>query len=145
MQKIIYPVLLIVILLTSCQKSDDNDDLIISAGFACGWGTGVDSLDISKSEIQYVYYVPAESMQPKIKGSRSITETEWYEITSAVKIDEFLKLDYNSCNICVDGCDEWISIQSDQISHSIRFSKGLKIENLEKLQNIIASIRSEFN
>ena len=145
MQNIIYTVLFVVILLTSCQKSDENDNLVISAGFACGWGTGADSIDISKSEIQYVYYVPAESMLPKIKGRRSITESEWYDIKSAIKIDEFLKLDYNSCNICVDGCDEWIAIQNDQISHSIRYSKGLKIENLEKLQSVIASIRSEFN
>ena len=124
---------------------DDNPNLIIKAGFACGWGLGEDSLKISRSEIKYIYYVPAESLQPKIKETRDVTESEWLEIENAVNIDAFLKLNYNSCNICVDGCDEWISIQSDRVNHSIRYSKGLQIESIEKLQNIIAQIKSEFH
>jgi len=129
----------------SCKKSDVSSNLNIHAGFECGWGSGTDTLDISKSSIRYVYYVPAKSPLPQINKTRSVPDSEWLEILNAVNIDEFVKLDYNSCNICVDGCDEWISVQNDQISHKIRFAKGLKIDAIDKLQNKLTQLRSEFS
>lgn len=131
--------------LVSCKRSDENSNLTIEAGFVCGWGSGTDSLDISKSLIKYVYYVPGKSLLPQISISRSVPNSEWVEILNTVNIDDFVKLDYNSCNICVDGCDEWISIQNDQISHKIRFSKGQQIDAIGKLQTKLAQLRSEFS
>lgn len=134
----------------SCRKADNipipNDDssLKINAGFYCGWGAGADSLYISKSSIKYLYFVPSESMQPKINKSRSVSDTEWVSILNSVNLDDFLKLNYNSCNICVDGCDEWISIHTDHTFHQIRFTMGLRIDTIVKLQNKIAQLRSEF-
>ena len=131
------------VFLFSCKKPDDS--LVIKAGFACGWGAGEDSLEISNLEIKYVYYVPVESAQPKINESRAITKSEWDEIEDAININKFRKLDYNTCNICVDGCDEWISMQGDDINHQIRFSKGQQIEDISKLQEIIWRIKAEFH
>jgi hypothetical protein len=137
--------------LVGCKKSEnnfsskDNSSLKIIAGFMCGWGTGEDSLYISKTSIKYVYYFPATSMLPQINKTRSVQDTEWVNIVNSIDLNEFVKLNYNSCNICVDGCDEWISIQTNQVSHQIRFSKGIKIDSIYKLQNKIAQLRSEFN
>ena len=111
----------------------------------CGWGAGEDSLYISNTIIKYVYYVPANSNLPKIKKTRFTTAAEWDSIVNSVNFNYFLKLNYNSCAICVDGCDEWIAIQNDQISHQIRFGLGGKIDSLDKLQNILSQLRSEFN
>jgi hypothetical protein len=134
------------IVLSDCQKKEltPTSDLIIKAGFMCGWGTGEDSIEISQSNIKYVYYIPAQSPVPVINKSRSVTESEWREIVNDVNIDDFLRLQYQSCNICVDGCDEWISIKDDRISHNIRFGKGSQIDTISRLQNKLAELRAEF-
>jgi hypothetical protein len=51
---------------------------------------------------------------------------------------------YNACNICVDGCDEWISIKNNSVSHQIRFGLGQKIDSKKPLQDLLAELRSEF-
>lgn len=135
---------------SSCNKSEDLDlnqedsSLVLKAGFACGWGTGEDSLIISSKIIKYVYSVPAKSHVPEINETRSTTSTDWKNIINAINLRNFLKLNYNSCNICVDGCDEWISIKNDSIYHQIRFGLGLNIDSIKPLQDLLTQFRSEF-
>lgn len=100
---------------------------------------------ISKTTIKYVYSIPAKSREPIIYKTRATTDIEWSGILNDINLDDFVKLNYQSCNICVDGCDEWISIKDDQISHEIRFSKGLNIDSISKLQNRLAQLRAGFN
>ena len=128
-----------------CEKTTDNSDLMLKAGFNCGFGSGTDSLAISKTNINYVYYVPAQSQIPLIKISRNVTDSEWTEILNDINIGDFAKLNYNSSDISMDGCDEWIYIQDDKISHEIRYSKGLKIQTISKLQAKLVQYRTEFN
>ena len=133
--------------LLNCKKSPmtPNSDLIIRAGFMCGWGSGEDSLVISQTKIKYVYSIPAQSAIPIKNKSRPVSESEWAEILKDVDLDNFLKLNYQSCNICFDGCDEWITIQDDKISHNIRFGKGSQIDTISRLQNKLAELRAEFS
>jgi len=142
-----YLLLITFFVLLGCKKTEltPNSDLIIKAGFMCGWGSGEDSLEISQSEIKYVYYIPAQSRVPIINKTRSVSESEWTEILNIVNLDNFVKLNYQSCNICVDGCDEWISIEDDKISHNIRIGKGYQIDTINKLQNKLAELRAEFS
>lgn len=132
------------IALTDTSKST-NSCLIIRAGFICGWGTGTDSLEISRTEIKYVYYIPSKSYVPIINKTRSISDEEWKEIVNDIDTESFLGLDYQSCNVCVDGCDEWIFIQNGKLSHKITFGKGLEISTISKLQSKLAELRTEFN
>jgi hypothetical protein len=99
---------------------------------------------ITKETIKYVYFIPAISKEPVINKSRAVSETEWTEIQNDFNLDDFVKLNYQSCNICLDGCDEWISIKKNQISHEIRFAKGLNINTISKLQERLARLRIEF-
>jgi hypothetical protein len=137
--------------LLTCNKQEDNTtikenpSLIIKAGFMCGWGSGEDSLIISSTMIKYVYSVPAKSLVPEINKTRPTTTTEWKTILNSININNFINLNYNSCNVCVDGCDEWISIKNDSISHQIRFGLGFKIDSIRQLQNILSQLRSEFS
>jgi hypothetical protein len=137
------------ILLICCKKTDsnpiDNTELIIKAGYVCGWGTGTDSIEISESGIKYVYYIPSISQQPKISKTRPISDVEWSEILGEVNMDDFVKLKYQTCNVCVDGCDEWIYIQKDKITHKITFGQGLKIDTISKLQDKLSQLKKEFN
>jgi hypothetical protein len=110
--------LLLIILFSFCvvtciKKEDnptskDNAALVIKAGYMCGWGSGQDSLIISSKMIQYVYSVPANSQIPEVNKARPTTPAEWNNILNSINFNNFLNLHYNSCNICVDGCDEWI-------------------------------------
>lgn len=143
-------IILIPICLIACNKTNDNPmikenpSLVIKAGFMCGWGSGEDSLIISSTVIKYVYSVPAKSNISEILKTRHTTTTEWNDILNSVNISNFLNLNFNSCNICVDGCDEWISIKNDSISHQIRFGLGFKIDSIKPLQDILSQLRSEF-
>jgi hypothetical protein len=141
------PVFIIILAIVSvdCKKTDDIIGLKIDAGYACGWGAGQDSIEISRDLVTYIFYIPSKSLLPVIKTSRSITGSEWNEITGSFNLAEFTRLKYNECNICVDGCDEWISVKNSQLSHSIRYSKGLVIADVSQLQKILADFRSEFN
>jgi len=131
---------------TVLTESDQTIDsgLIIKAGFVCGWGSGTDSLEISQTTIKYEYYIPAQSYVPIINKSRSVSDNEWKEIVNAINIDGFFRLNYQSCNVCVDGCDEWIFIQNGKVSHKITFGKGLEIDTISKLQNKLTELRREF-
>jgi hypothetical protein len=137
--------LILFCLLSSCKKSEHNSDMLIKAGFICGWGSGTDSLEISQTGIKYSYYIPSKSNLPIIVKTRSVSENEWVEILSDVDIDTFMRLNYQSCNVCFDGCDEWITIRNDHISHMIRFAKDLKIDSISGLQNKLTELRAEFN
>jgi hypothetical protein len=141
------------VVLLSCIKTDlnigshkaDSSGLTVKAGFVCGWGSGTDSLEISNVEIKYSYYVPSSSSEAVIRKSRSVSEVEWTEILNAVNKAEFAKLDYQTCNVCFDGCDEWISVEQDTYSHKITFGKGSSIETISNLQSKLADLRAEFN
>jgi hypothetical protein len=121
-----------------------NSEMNITAGFVCGWGSGMDSINISRKSITYRYWVPATSPDPVINKTRPVTESEWTEISSFINLTEFLNLDYQSCNVCFDGCDEWISVQNENISHKITFEKGMEIKDISKFQAKLASLRDEF-
>lgn len=147
MKPIAFFILTVLFCFSGCRKSElkPGSELIIKAGFACGWGSGEDSLEISKTTIRYVYYIPAKFREPVINITRPVTDSEWTEVLNDINLDDFVKLNYQSCNICVDGCDEWISIKGDQVSHEIRFAKGLNIDPIGKFQNKLAQLRAEFN
>ncbi len=146
-------VLIVFLTFVSCGKTvvksdfqqSSNSNLVIKAGFTCGWGSGDESIEISKTSIKYIYSVPAKSQQPLINKTRSVPNSEWSEILNDVNIDTFFKLNYQTCNVCFDGCDEWIIIISNNISHEIRFTKGLKIDSISKIQNKLSQLRKEFN
>ncbi|MFD2287108.1 hypothetical protein GJU39_10695 [Pedobacter petrophilus] len=136
-----------ILLIFSCKTTQINKinhaDLVIKAGFICGWGSGQDSLEISSRAIKYTYATPRTS-SAKIKKTRSVSNSEWDEIVNAVNVDDFQKLNYQTCNVCFDGCDEWISIEKNNFSHKITFTKGTKIDSISKLQVKLEQLREEF-
>lgn len=150
MKKILFSILTIVaILLTGCEESEtnnrDNSKLVIKAGSICGWGSGTDTIEISHKSVKYVSYIPRLSNQPQVSKIRTLDNDEWSEILSVVNFDDFAKLNYNTCNVCFDGCDEWILLKNDNTSHKITYTKGEKIDTITKLQVKLAQLRTEFN
>jgi hypothetical protein len=144
------PILLVIVLLifVSCNDPNsspsNNSDLIIKAGFICGWGSGTDTIVISKSMISYVYYIPKKSNIPQIIKTRDFSDSEWNDILNCINYDKFTKLKYNECNYCFDGCDDWILIENNQLSHKITYAQGKFIDTISKLQIKIEELRNEF-
>jgi hypothetical protein len=143
-------ILLSLIVLFSCEKAGHeivkaDGDVILEAGYACGWGAGEDSLVITQTQVKYLYYVPQKSSHAVIETTRAITSSELTEIKNAIDMPTFNNLDFNTCNICFDGCDEWITLYEGDVSHKIRYSYGQQIESIAKLQGIIARIKAEFH
>ena len=149
MRKTLFVFVSITLIVFGCKKTDsnqtDNSSLIIKAGYVCGWGSGTDSLEITKTAIKYLYFVPSKSSSPQISKTRSVSSNEWTEIQGDVNTDNFLKLNYQTCNVCVDGCDEWILIKNDKVSHKITYTKGQKLDTISKLQDKLTQLRAEFN
>jgi hypothetical protein len=118
---------------------------IITAGYVCGWGSGEDSLVITSDKVSYKFFVPASSSKPSVNISRTLTAAEQEAIKNAVDFPTFCQLEYNSCNVCADGCDEWIIIKHLNATHEIRYSKGQQINSVSALQAILLDFRKEFN
>jgi len=125
-------------------KQNEASDLTIKAGYICGWGSGQDTLIITEKKVSYMYYVPRKSNKPEINKTRNLTEKEWKEILSSFDMNDFLKLNYNTCNVCIDGCDSWISIHSKNINHRLSFDYGMQIDSIKNLQLKLSQIRAEF-
>lgn len=143
-------IILLPVYLCSCNKSavddlkKDDSSIIIKAGYMCGWGSGEDSMIITSRMIKYVYSVPGRSPVPVINKRRLTTASEWNNLLNSINTSDFFIQNYNSCNICVDGCDEWIYVKNNSISHQIRFGLGLRIDSIIELQNILGQLRDEF-
>ena len=139
----------LMLLFLSCNSNNMNlsnsSNTIIQSGSICGWGAGTDSLKITRTAISYKMYIPRQSAKPVIQKSRNISENEWSQIINCVNPDTFETLNFNSCNVCVDGCDEWISVENNLNFHKITFGKGQKIDAISKLQLKISALRDEFN
>lgn len=133
----------------SCKNSSldliDPSDLKIKAGYICGWGSGIDTLEIANQTVRYVYYIPRQSMQAQISKTRKLSDQEWAEIKKSINWSQFNLLSYKTCNVCFDGCDEWIAVQNGALSHQITFTRGLKIDTINALQAKLAQLKTELS
>jgi hypothetical protein len=152
MYKLIIYIGLVIFILSSCEKNKNNDnnrylsdnDLIIKTGIVCGWCGGADSLIINIQEIEYSYYLPCDE---EYGNKKETTKEEiWNSLLSVLDLKEFLKVDLNVCNVCVDGCDKWIYIENDTISHRISFwdDDSLEFKNIKPLIDELEKIRNGY-
>lgn len=123
----------------SCSESKEfqleKSDLVIKAGTVCGWCAKNDTLIISGKTYKYVNYIQCSTTNPAVKKTGQLETLEQEALIGKIDFGEFKKLELNSCNVCVDGCDDWITIKSGSETHTIRFSR-----NDSKLQPIKAFV-----
>lgn len=116
------------------DKSNDSD-LIIKTGTVCGWCTVNDTLTITGNSVRYVNYANCSANKPSVEKNGQLNDGDLDALLAKLDFTELKKLDLNSCNVCFDGCDEWIFFSNGVENHYIRFS-----ENDTKLQQIQAFI-----
>lgn len=109
--------------------------LVIKTGTVCGWCAKNDTLTLSDTHVRYVNYTNCSTSKAIVEKTGELTASELQTLLNLLDFDELKKLELNSCNICVDGCDDWISFKNGTQTHYIRFGK-----NDAKLQPIKAFV-----
>jgi len=132
----------------SCDDDDDDCepiDIVIKTGQECGWCAGMDSLTITKLNSSYAFDSPCPEIEDKKRNAKT-DSTEWNELLATLDWNEFNQVQVETCAVCSDGCDTWISVEKNHQTHRIRFTEySTEIEPIrpfvEKLDSLIEAFR----
>ncbi|MDX1284409.1 MAG: hypothetical protein R3182_05340 [Draconibacterium sp.] len=146
MQKKVFFISLILVFLFSCSEEEIIDqDFVIKFGSECGWCAGQEYIFVSSEKIKYQRTIPCGENEGVANKSREISSAEWNEILDSFDYSKFLTLEFNKCNVCVDGCDELIEIEQTGNTHAIRYNPQEEIEGMGDLQFLLKEILKGFN
>lgn len=131
------------------EGTETGADVLIKTGTVCGWCSKNDTLTISETRVNYVDYKNCSTTNPAVNKSGQLTTAELNELLGKLDFDELKKLELNSCNVCADGCDDWISYKNGSQTHTIRFSRNdpklAPIKDFVDQLNVIKSRYSSAN
>jgi hypothetical protein len=138
-------VAVIIILAFACQKEqlvpDNNSpDLIIKSGTVCGWCSRNDTLSILGKTVRYVNFTQCNNSNPAINKTGEIDSKTLDSLLMLLDYDTFKKIELNTCNVCFDGCDNWLEIHQGKESHYIRFTGNES--SLEPIKGFIERLNS---
>ncbi len=138
-------VILVLLILGACERNEipEQENIKIEFGSECGWCAGKEFITVTNSGIKYIRNIPCGEGKG-IKGKeKEISSKEWNEIQSSFDYSLFTTLNHNSCNVCVDGCDEIIRITKNDNIHEIRYSSPNEVEETKDLRQILSKIMEE--
>lgn len=130
----------VVILAIACQEEQlvaekNSSDLTIKSGTICGWCSRNDTLSIQGNSVRYVNYTQCNNSKPSTEKTDMIEKEQLDSLLMLLDYDEFKMIELNTCNVCFDGCDNWIEIHQGEESHTIRFTGNEAI--LEPIRGFI--------
>ena len=116
----------------------------VSMGTVCGWCVGADSLLVTPDKTRYEYIYPCNDNDYVIDTLTIITERN--ELMGMFDMKKFQGITINTCHFCADGCDTWVSVKNDTITHRIRFGYNdtLAITGIKPFLNKLNSIRAQY-
>jgi len=131
--------------LQGCDKNEieSKDDFKIEFGSVCGWCAGEEFITVTSVQIEYYRNIPCGENKGKLQKSRKTSDAEWNEIISSFDSRKFKTLNYNSCNVCADGCDEIIRITNNRNTHEIRYTPSEEIQETKNLSLILTGLLAE--
>lgn len=112
-------IVLLTIILVSCESEAENPEMVITIGTTCGWCAGTDSLVITKNNMTYTLAAICNRSEKII--NKSTPDSIWQKLNGLYDQSKFRKININTCNVCADGCDTWIRVQNGDFNHEIRF------------------------
>jgi hypothetical protein len=129
----------------SCDDDDNESvEIVIKTGSECGWCGGRDSLTITKLSSSYAFRSPCPEIEDKNRNAHT-NPAEWNELLATLNWDDFNKVQVNTCAMCADGCDTWISVEKNQKTHRIRFTESSEeIEPIRPFVDKLDSLIEEF-
>lgn len=140
-------ILLVPLLFAGCAEDEPEkqNDFKIEFGSECGWCGGEEFITITPGEILYSRHIPCGENKGTVAKSRKLTGSEWNEIIALANVELIHSLEYNKCNVCVDGCDEILRITEEENVHELRYDPCESIEGIEKLQQKLRALLQEMN
>jgi len=116
------------LLFSACDETipenGETSGLKISSGSICGWCAGGDSLVLTQGKYDFVAFNPCSEWVYIIRKSGALTSKQWSDLLSEFNYEEFSAVDINTCNVCADGCDNWIEIELNEQKHRISFGQS---------------------
>lgn len=125
------------------ENPEKQEDFIIEYGTMCGWCAGEELIKVSQSGIKYIRTIPCGEDEGTTQKDKSISANEWNEINGTFDYSLFKTLEYNECNVCFDGCDEFIRITEPDNINEIRYSPGEQIDGVDNLRSVLNDILTE--
>jgi len=141
----------VIVIAFSCRnnplaENDLNSKLIIKTGTVCGWCTVNDTLTIHGNAVIYVNYTKCDNSKPVAEKTGQLPTSELEALINKLDINELKKIDLNSCNVCADGCDDWIFFDNGLQSHYIRFGKGdPKLQSVQLFVDQLNAIKLQYS
>lgn len=128
--KALFILLIALSLFSGCSEDPISDEtfyadqeLVIYSGFIAGWGAGCDSLTISNERFSYEY--AASFPEPEAIDKKGKVQAEdWSQLVATLDFDVFRQIDINTCYVCADGADYWVTVRSGSQTHTIRYGKN---------------------
>ncbi len=138
--------LFLALLAFSCTESDPlpDDSIKIEFGFECGWCAGSGFITITNTRIGYKRIIPCGENKGSDSDNDDFSADNWDQLISCFDQEYYTTLEYNQCNVCVDGCDEIIRVTKDEESHELRYNPGDTIPGLEALQEKLRALMSTY-
>ncbi len=137
------------IIVISCTEKVDSerpsyDSTNIIFGHVCGWCAGADSLFITDVSMTHTAINYCDDITSK--EQQTIHPDTWNNLIQLLDLEEFLNISINTCYVCVDGCDTWIRVTNDSITHMIRFGHrdSLIVKPVQPFIDALYTIRQEF-
>lgn len=143
-------ILVLILICFSCTdktfEENSNSDLVIKTGTVCGWCTVNDTLTIVGNDVRYANYANCSSTSPSVKKSGKLTSSELDALLKLLDFEELKKLDMNSCNVCFDGCDDWIFYKNGSQTHYLRFGiNDPKLQPIQAFLDRLNSIKTQYS
>lgn len=144
MRTIILTVAVFCFLGSSCEDEKNGHHIVIKTGRACGWCGGSDTLTITKAVSAYDFTNPCDENKNKEREEQT-APGEWSELLGTLNWNDFKKVNVNTCALCADGCDTWITIQNGPLTHQIRFTENsVEIEHIRTFVERLKAHHEEF-
>jgi len=83
-------------------------------------------LTIRGNAVRYVNYTQCGNARPAVEKNGPISTSELEALLAKLDFQELKKLNLNSCNLCVDGCDDWIYFDNGTETHYIRLRQMIQ-------------------
>ncbi len=146
---VIFAVIINGLFLLRCEREKNDmfepmDATEIVMGSICGWCAGGDSIIITSERITYKFNRPCDENDYSVQ--QQMNSDDWVELLLLFDWPTFKQIDINTCNVCADGCDTWISVRMHSDYHLIRygFQDSLVLEPIKSFVNKLDSLRNVY-
>jgi hypothetical protein len=143
-------ILVLILFCFSCtdktSEDDSSSDIIIKTGTVCGWCTLNDTLTISGKNLRYVNYTNCSTTKASVEKSGKLSNSDFDALLKLLDFEELKKLELNSCNVCADGCDEWLFYKNGLQTHYLRFgTNDPKLQSIRAFLDRLNAIKTQYS